>query len=291
MTTDQPEQNSIGKNVRVIVHSFFIVPFLIAVFAVLIFAMFKIVVGTPPNLQESLATIGRGGETERWQAAMDLTAMLQSAQDLDVGDEVVAQMIFEYERSASERKPFLRTYLALAMGLVGDSRFEAPLIAGLETADLANRLAAIKALGMAGESAAQAKLITLLEEDDLQVILEAIIALGRLGQPEVRPHLLPFLEHQEANLRWDAAVALAKLGDKSGWPIINQLLDRNYYTQFAEVDELEQDRAIAVAIEIARQKPDRLFKENLEILSRSDPNLRIADAALKALRFYGPDHQ
>ena len=291
MTADQPEQSPIGKNVRVVVHSFFIVPFLIAVFAILVFAMIKIVVGTPPNLSESLATIGRGSETERWQAAMDLTAMLQSAKDLEVGDEAVAQMIYEYKRSASERKPFLRTYLALAMGLVGDSRFEEPLIAGLETPDHASRLAAIKALGMVGGESAQSELIALLEDDDIRAVLESIIALGRLANTEVVPKLLPFLEHQEANLRWDAAIALANLGDKSGWPIINQLLERAYYTQFTAVDEIEQDRAIAVAIEIARQHPDTLFKENLEFLSRNDPNLRIADAALKALRFYGPDSQ
>lgn len=285
MAADPQDQTPI-RRIRVVIHSFFIIPFLIAVFAVLVFAMIKLVVGSPPNLEQALATISRGSETERWQAAMDLTAMLQSRRDLQVEQAFRDQLIFEYRRSLFERKPYLRTYLALAMGLVGDPAFDPYLIEGLDTPDQASRLAAIKALGLTGSDAGVATLVELLQDPEPAVVLESIISLGRLNRPEMVPILLPFLEHSEANMRWDAAVALAKLGDRSGWPIINKLLDRSYYSQFSQVNELEQDRAITVAVEIARQWPDELFKENLETLSRNDPNLRIADAALKALRVF-----
>ena len=287
MSTDPTEQNPQKQSVRVIVHSFFIIPFLIAVFGVLIFAMLRLVVGTPRNMEQTLVTISRGSETERWQAAMDLTAMLRAEGGGNIRPEFLEQLSFEFRRSATERKPYLRTYLALAMGLTGDARFEKVLIEGLGQSDAASTLASIKSLGMVGGAVAESLLVTMLVGDDLPFVLESIIALGRLGRLSAIPILLPFLEHPEANLRWDSAISLANLGDRSGREIINLLLDRRYFVNFPLVDEIEQDRAILIAVEIARLWEDSFFKENLEYLSRNDPNLRIADAALKTLRVFG----
>ena len=286
---DPSEQNPKGQSVRVIVHSFFIIPFLIAVFAVLIFAMLKMVVGTPPNLEQALRTISRGSETERWQAAMDLTAMLQAQRSENIDPRFLDQLSFEFRRSATERQPFLRTYLALAMGLTREPRFEKDLIEGLAVSDVPSTLASIRSLGMVGGAVAESLLVDLLSGDELRIVLESIIALGTLGRTSSIPHLRPFLEHPEANLRWDSAISLAKLGDRSGREIIGRLLERRYYVNFPLVDELEQDRAILIAVEIARLWQESFFKENLEYLSRNDPNLRIADAALKALKVLNGD--
>ena len=286
---DPSEQNPKGQSVRVIVHSFFIIPFLIAVFAVLIFAMLKLVVGTPPNLEQALRTISRGSETERWQAAMDLTAMLQAQRSENIDPRFLDQLSFEFRRSATERQPYLRTYLALAMGLTGEPRFEKDLIEGLAASDVPSTLASIKSLGMVGGAVAESLLVDLSSGIELRIVLESIIALGRLGRASSISHLLPFLEHPEANLRWDSAISLAKLGDRSGREIIGRLLERSYYVNFPLVDELEQDRAILIAVEIARLWQESFFKENLEYLSRNDPNLRIADAALKALKVLNGD--
>ena len=286
---DPSEQNPKGQSVRVIVHSFFIIPFLIAVFAVLIFAMLKMVVGTPPNLEQALRTISRGSETERWQAAMDLTAMLQAQRSENIDPRFLDQLSFEFRRSATERQPFLRTYLALAMGLTREPRFEKDLIEGLAVSDVPSTLASIRSLGMVGGAVAESLLVDLLSGDELRIVLESIIALGTLGRTSSIPHLRPFLEHPEANLRWDSAISLAKMGDRSGREIIGRLLERRYYVNFPLVDELEQDRAILIAVEIARLWQESFFKENLEYLSRNDPNLRIADAALKALKVLNGD--
>lgn len=286
MSPDTPDKSASNNPIRVIIHSFFIVPFLIAVFGVLIFAMIKLVVGSPPSIHEALTTIGRGSETERWQAAMDLASMLQSQAEVAIDQSFVDLLIFEYERSRTERKPYLRTYLALAMGLTGDVRFEPALLDRLEDEDPAHRLAVIKALGLAGDVAAERTLVDFLDDQDAAVVLESVISLGRLGRPGTDMVLKPLLSHPEPNVRWDAAIALTKLGDRSGLSIINQLLDRSFYHLFPQVDEGEQDRAISVAVQIADKFPDPLFKENLVRLSRSDPNLRIANAALQALKRY-----
>ncbi|MCH7497012.1 MAG: HEAT repeat domain-containing protein [Candidatus Marinimicrobia bacterium] len=281
-----PNEPSRGKQVRVIVHSFFIVPGLIAVFYVLIQALIGMAVGSPPSSKEALNTIARGSERERWQAARVLAGMLQSGRGLTVDQEFLDQMIFEYRRAGSERTPFLRFYLTLAMGLTRDPRFEPALLEGLQDDDRANQLAAIHALGLAGGDAAVAALTPLLDDPDPTTVHRSVIALGWLGQNQVVPALQPLLGHPEPNVRWEAAIALAQLGDRSGVETINTLLDRNYYGQFPGVEPSEQDWAIQMAVEVASRLKDPRFKENLVRLSRNDPNLRVVNAALIALKQY-----
>jgi len=103
---------------KVIVYSFIVVPYFIALFGVILYAGLRLVVGSPPSVNSALATISRGSETERWQAALDLVSMLQS-ESFDTNQQFVDNLIHEYNRSTSERQSYLRTYLALAMGLAG----------------------------------------------------------------------------------------------------------------------------------------------------------------------------
>ena len=279
-----PDQPTKGKSVRVVIHSFFIVPFLIAVLYVLIQALIGLAVGSPPTSQEALDTISRGSERERWQAARTLAGMLQSGRGLTVDQPFVVQMTSAYRRSASERTPYLRFYLILAMGLTRDVRFEPALLEGVEDEDRANQLAAIHALGLAGGAQALETLTPLLAHPDPAVVHKSVIALGWLGDTDVAPSLRPLLEHREPNVRWEAAIALAQLGDRSGVEIINALLDRGYYGQFTEVEQSEEDWAIRMAVEIAARLKDPLFKENLVRLSKTDPNLQVVNAALIALK-------
>lgn len=281
------ESPSRVKAVFVQIHSFFIIPLVIAGVGVLLtIGLFRIVTGRPRDAHQALTTIARGSETERWQAALDLAGMLRSPQNVPTDQKFIDHLIFEYRRSASEREAYLRTYLALAMGPTRDPRFEAALVQGLDDTDQASRLAAIRSLGMVGGDVALRRLTILLEEESVAIVLESVIALGRLGRPAAVPLLLPLLDHPEPNIRWDCAIALANLGDRSGIEIINQLLDRDYFTGFPGVDINEQDQAIAVAVAVAETMKDPIFKENLERLSRSDANLSIANAALSALKHY-----
>ncbi len=271
---------------KVIIHSFIVVPYLLALFGVVVFMTLKLIVGAPPSMESALETISRGSETERWQSALDLVSLLSSLEEVQLDQGFVDQVIFEYKRSAGERKLYLRTYLALAMGLTQDPRFEPVLLEGLGDSDQPSYLAAIKALGLAGGMRADSALLPLLDHDEQLIVLETVIALGRIGIPSATAALLPLLDHPEPNIRWDTAIALAKLQDMSGLPIINQLLDRNYLNQFPQVDINEQDRAISVAIEVAAQIQDPIFEENLIALTKMEDNLTLANAAMMALKKY-----
>jgi hypothetical protein len=286
MSAQISQETTKWSRTKVIIYSFVVIPYLIAFFGVVLFSAMRLIVGAPPTIHSALDTISRGSETERWQSALDMISLLRApeADQLDQG--FVNQLSFEYNRSAGERKSYLRTYLALAMGLTRDPRLEPELLKGLSDEDEPNRLAAVKALGLVGEAAAEEALLELLDHNEPMFVLESVIALGRIGRPGAAAALLPLLEHPEPNIRWDTAIALAKLGTRAGLPIINQLLSREYLAQFPQVDINERERAISVAIEMAVQLQDPIFEDNLIALSESDENLSITNAALLALKEY-----
>jgi len=107
--------------------------------------------------------------------------------------------------------------------------------------------------------------------------------LGMIGDYSAVPFLKSLLEDEEANIRWDAAIALAKMGDSSGAYIIEGLLDRAYLSKFSEIDPVEQNRVLLVAIKTASILFDKRFEDNLISLSKNDRDLSIRDAAIKAL--------
>ncbi len=88
---------------RVILHSFIVIPYLIAFFGLLIFGGMKLIVGAPPSLHSALETISRGSETERWQSALDMVSLLRSLDGVQLEQDFVDQLSFEYRRSAGER--------------------------------------------------------------------------------------------------------------------------------------------------------------------------------------------
>ena len=113
--------------------------------------------------------------------------------------------------------------------------------------------------------------------------LSATISLGMIGDDSAVPHLIKLLEDEEANIRWDAAIALAKMGNDSGAYISEGLLDRDYLNKFNEIDPVEQNKVLMVAIKTASILFDKRFEDNLISLSKNDKDLSIRDAAIKAL--------
>ncbi|MCH8836678.1 MAG: HEAT repeat domain-containing protein [Candidatus Marinimicrobia bacterium] len=284
MSDQIPQEETAWHRYRVAIYSLVVVPYLIAFFGVVVFTGMRLIVGAPPSIHSAMDSISRGSETERWQSALDMISLLRrhAGEQLDQG--FVDQLSFEYNRAAGERKSFLRTYLALAMGLTRDPRFEPLLLEGINDEDEPNRMAAIKALGLVGSAAAEESILQLLKNEEPVIVLESVVALGRIGRASAVPALLPLLDHSEPNIRWDTAISLAKLGDRTGLPIINELLSREYFNQFPQVDINEQEKAVLVAIELALQLRDPIFEDNLIVLSKSDENLTIANAALLALK-------
>ena len=273
-----------ASRVYVLFYSFFLIPFMIAVFGALFFILFRFITFETDDAAELLNQVKIGSASKRWQSAFELAKVFNTPEKIPADLSFKNQMVSAYNHSIHD-DPLVRAYLALAMGVTRDEFYSDALLIGLDDEDRESRLAATQAVGMIGTKKAAAKLQDLVSKSDYpDERLAATIALGLIGDEKSIPFLKDLLEDEEPNIQWDAAIALAKLGDISGVFIIENLLDREYLNAFPEVDEVEKDQAIMVAIKVSSRLKDDRFVTKLVGLAKSDINLKIRDAALKTLQ-------
>ena len=268
---------------KVIVHSFFVVPFIIAIFAVLIFLVTRIMTAEPNTAQDYLEDVKIGGATKRWQGAFELSKILSNPKMVPKDDRFVTEMINTFEYAINDRDIRIRQFLAIAMGATGDKRYVETIIKALDQNDSEIIMACAFALGNLKDTRAVEYLLDLLESGDSLVRLQSVIALGKIDDSRSIMALEKMLADIEPNVRWDAAVALAKQKNSSGRRIILDLLDRKYLNSFSNIDKVEQVQAMMVAINVAPLIQNSDLKQSLLKLRESDLNLKIREAARIAL--------
>ena len=226
------------SKVYALFYSFFLIPFMIAIFGALFFFMFQFLTYEKSTPSDLLDNIQSGSTTKRWQSAFELSNMLDASK-IQNKNLFNSKLVALYEKSKYDDKR-VRTYLALAMGKTGDQHFGPYLIeAAKSDADLTNRIAAIRSLGMLKyDKSCKILKDIILDSDFDSEKLSAIISLGVIGNRKYNKVLIQMLDYEEANIRWDAAIALAKMGDKSGIGIIINLLDRKYYDNYNIINSI-----------------------------------------------------
>ena len=280
--TDE-QKKSENSRIYVLFYSFFLIPFMIAVFGAVFFLLFKFVTYETNDVEELLNQVKIGSASKRWQSAFELAKVLNNPDRDPLSDSFKDQLSSAYERSFHD-DALVRSYLAMAMGATQDTIFGEDLLNGLKDESIETRIAAIQALGMIQYSPAVNSISTLIKTADSESErLSATISLGMIGDISAVPFLIKLLEDEQANIRWDAAIALAKMGNKEGAYIIEGLLDREYLNKFSEIDPNEQTRVLMIAIKTAAILFDKRFEANLISLSKNDKDLSIRDAAIKAL--------
>ena len=280
--TDE-QKKSENSRIYVLFYSFFLIPFMIAVFGAVFFLLFKFVTYETNDVEELLNQVKIGSASKRWQSAFELAKVLNNPDRDPLSDSFKDQLSSAYERSFHD-DALVRSYLAMAMGATKDTIFGEDLLNGLKDESIETRIAAIQALGMIQYSPAVNSISKLIKTADSESErLSATISLGMIGDISAVPFLIQLLEDEQANIRWDAAIALAKMGNKEGAYIIEGLLDREYLNKFSEIDPIEQKRVLMVAIKTASILFDKRFEDNLISLSKNDKDLSIRDAAIKAL--------
>ena len=111
----------------------------------------------------------------------------------------------------------------------------------------------------------------------------AAYVLGQLGDPRAIPRLQVLAEDRVADVRWNAAIALAELGDRSGLPVLRSMIDRDALARQARALERPGGGGDDQRAQGARPAARRREPAALEKLAREDPNLRVRDAARKAV--------
>ena len=279
----ESEIKSENSRIYVLFYSFFLIPFMIAVFGAVFFLLFKFVTYETNSAEDLLNQVKIGSASKRWQSAFELAKVLNNPNSEPLSPSFKDQLSSAYERAIHD-DPLVRSYLAMAMGATQDTLFGSLLIEGLKDENLETRIAAIQALGMIQYVPAVIPINTLIKTaDNESEKLSATISLGMIGDNSAIPLLKKLLEDEQANIRWDAAIALAKMGNNSGVYIIEGLLDRKFLNKFKEIDPVEEKRVLMVAIKTASILFDKRFEDELNSLSKNDKDLSVRNAAIKAL--------
>lgn len=283
MSNKELHQRKNDSKVYTLYYAFFLIPLIITMLSVIFFFMFHVLTYESNSPIDYLTDVQYGAASKRWQAAYELSKILSKPELMPLDNAFHSRMIAVYEHSIHDN-PTVRMYLALAMGKTKKQIYGRPLLEGLNDKDNASRVAAIKALGDLAYTPSIPELIKFtLKNKSVEERLTATIAIGNMSDISVIPILKNLLNDEEPNVRWDAAIGLAKSRDNSGEKIIEQLLDRNYYAQFKEVDSEEQVKAILVAIHATAIIPSNVFITNLLKLATLDKNMEIRDFAIKTL--------
>ncbi|MCH7733241.1 MAG: HEAT repeat domain-containing protein [Candidatus Marinimicrobia bacterium] len=277
----QTDKNKSG--LRVIVHSFFVVPFLIAAFVVLVFFMWKLLTWEPRNAEDYLSDVKTGGATKRWQAAFELSKLLVNKEEIPESDRFVTEMLTTFKYAQYDPDERVKQYLIRAMGQTRNPAFSEVLINSLADANEGIVADVTYALGLIGGKDVEYILIEMAGHSSALVRNRATMGLGNMEGKNVSRILHILLHDSEANVKWSAAIALAKRGDDAGRDILLDLLNRSYLDKFVEVDSYEQSQAILVAINAASILNDPVLNEAIKKLGKDDKNMKIRNAAIKSL--------
>ena len=283
-TTVIANQKEESSRIYTLFYSFFLIPFMIAIFGAIFFLLFRFITYETNDASELLNQVKIGSATKRWQSAYELSKVLNNPETIPQELSFKNQMISAYDHSIND-DPLVRAYLAIAMGATGDQFYAEDLVNGLKDDSRESRLAAIQAVGMVRSELAVVQLIDVIDNSDYQdERLAATMSLGFIGDSRAIPKLNELLEDDEPNIRWDSAIALAKMGEESSVPIIENLMDREYLMTFPELDYKEINKVIMTAIETSSLVLDNRFEPRLVELAKSDESLTVRDAAIKTLK-------
>ena len=264
---------------KVVVHSFFVIPFLIAVFGALLFAGIYLLTREQSSVYDYLEDVKTGGATKRWQGAFELSRILANPGLIPNEERFVQELIHAFEQSQHD-DPRTRQYIALAMGRSGKLEFVRPITNSLSNESETTLPALIYALGMLGQKESAESLYPFTQHQNGRIRSIAVAALGTIANPDSRGILIELLNDPEPNVQWGAAVSLAKMHDASGKSVLMRMLDREYWLQFSEVDGDEQNNLFLTAIQAAGALGDQDLIGKISDIARTDPSMKMRASAL-----------
>jgi len=263
----------------IIIHSFFVVPFLIAVFCILLFVAVRLLTIEQHTVYDYLNDVKTGGLTKRWQSAFELSKLVLVSDKTLKDERFISELISAFDHAQGDDNR-VRQYLALAMGRTGDARFVKPLVGALKDEKEENLYALIYALGMLKDKNSAEQLHGFVDHPNSRIRLITVMALGNLGNENSVKILKESLSDLEANVQWDSAIALAKMKDSSGRDLLLKLLDRNYLASFSEIDQQEKTHILLVAIEAGSRLEDSEINNAILNLASNDQNMKVRQAAM-----------
>jgi hypothetical protein len=275
-STDIPKESP-----RTILFQFVVFPLGIVAIAVGIFFLFGRLASDEQSVPDYLNEVRSGGRRERWQAAYQLSQLINAGEAKKYPNLVndVARVYAE----AKNDDPRIRQYLSMVLGNLGDKRATPLLIDGLGDRHPETRIYAALALGRLRDPAAVPPLMKAFAEDERDVRKAAAYALGELRDPRALPALVGALQDPIADVRYNAAIAVARFGDTRAIGVIREMLDRPRLARVAGMRPEQLEETMLAAIPALMRIAPEEGRAILGPLSEKDESLRVRSAAKAAL--------
>jgi len=280
---DEPAVDLPRESSRAILFQFVVFPLAVVAVGVAVFLLFGVLASENQSVPEYLSEVQSGSTHARWQAAYQLSKSLKRGEAAKYPD--LALKVGSIYRAADDDDPRVRRYLAMVMGTLGDRRSTPVLVEGLQDDDVETRVYALWALAQIGDPRAAPAISKLLASNDRDIRKTAAYALGEIGEPSSKSALKSVLGDQTADVRWNAAIALAKMNDSTGIGVIREMADRSRLAQTPMREDQKESTIIAGMTAWMALAPEEAAP-SLTAIAKTDPNLRVRDAATKIVQSY-----
>lgn len=266
---------------RAIIFQFVIFPLGIVAVAVAIFFLFGRLASDEQNVPDYLNEVRSGGRRERWQAAYQLSQLI-NAGEAKKYPTLVDDVIGVY-RAAGDDDPRIRQYLSMVLGNLGDRKATPLLVESLSGGTPDGRIYAALALGRLRDSAAVPALIEATRSDDHDLRKSAAYALGEIADARAVPALAATLADPSADVRFNSAIALARFGDRRAIGVLREMLDRRRLDGVAGMRDDQKEATILAAIPAVMRLAPEEAEALLRPLASSDASMQVRSAAKSAL--------
>ncbi len=266
---------------RSILFQFVIFPLGIVAVAVGIFMLFGQLATDKQGIPDYLNEVQSGGRRERWQAAYQLSQLINVGEAKKYPN--LVNDVARVYQDAKNDDPRIRQYLSMVLGNLGDRRATPLLVEALKDPGIDTRIYAALALGRLHDPAAVPPLLQQLAGSDNDVRKAAAYALGEIGDRRAVEPLVAVLGDAEANVRFNAAIALTRMGDKRAIGVIREMLDRSRLDRVASMRPEQKEQTILAAIPALTKIAPEEAAQVLGPLAQSDPSMRVRSAAKEAL--------
>jgi len=277
----EPSSDIPKESPRTILFQFVVFPLGIVAIAVGIFFLFGKLASDEQTVPDYLNEVRSGGRRERWQAAYQLSQLI------NVGEaKKYPRLVEDVMRVFVEAKnddPRIRQYLGMVLGNLGDRRATPLLVEALGDRAPETRIYAALALGRLRDPSSVPPLLKAFTTDERDVRKAAAYALGEIGDPRALDALAGALGDPIADVRYNSAIALARFGDRRAIGVIREMLDRSRLDRVPGMRPDQKEATILAAIPALLKIAPEEAKKLLEPLSRTDESMQVRSAAKEAL--------
>ncbi len=259
----------------------FIVPAGIVAIALGIFFLGTLALQHPKTAQQYLEELKSDSTSRRWQAAYELSRIMNQGDKIQFDDNLKAQLVSTFA-GAKDDDPRVREYLALVLGRLKEKSAVPELSKAVKDNSSDVKIYSLWAIGNIEDAAGGPAALEALSDPDPGVQRMAVGALSSLRYVPAKNALEANLNSSNQALKYDSAVALARLKDEKA---VATLLDMMALkaTGKAEDDEIIQSAKMA-AIEGSKEFSNTQLHQKVVDLSKNDPDLKVRDAALQVLK-------